>query len=422
MFLPELFHTIQCKPFARKVFSNSEELLQRLLVCHQDQFSGYLTLTLSENQVQPLNLYFFNGLLVGSTGGSHPVRCWHRQVVRYCPQLSHEIPLLPSDPSQLCNYSLLAQRLTQRQLSQSQMSAVIRGYLSERLFDFIQTQHSGNHIAAIQVVYYDFCQKITNSPPALVQPGHVLQQATQFWHAWSRAGLQKFSPNLAPMIQHVEALQQQTSPLVFDNLTQLIDGNHTLRDLAAKRKQHLLLLTRSIMPYVTQGMMGLVAVPDAVAVAPACLTQKNPIQPVLYQSARPLVAYIEDSRFDSKAMEQILRKTGCRFTSISDSIQALPWLLEQKPDLIFLDVLMPNLSGYEVCTLIQQISMLKNTPVIIVSSRDGLVDQAQAKTVGASDFLAKPITSEKVLAILQKYLPIPPSPSQPTGYTHILQY
>ena len=408
MFLPEPFNTIECQPVARKVFSSLKELLQQFLTCSQDQFSGCLTLILPAHQVQPWNLYFLNGWLIGGTGGIHPVRCWHRQIVRYCPQLSHEIPLLPKDSSQLCNYSSLEQRLTQKQLSQSQMFSVVSGYLSERLFDFIQTQQSIDHALVVQVAYYDFCQKITTLPSVLIQPGPVLQQAMQVWNAWCRAGLKKYFPNLAPVIKDVEALRQQTSPFVFENLTQLIDGEHTLRDLAAKRKQHLLLLTRSITPYITQEIMGLVAVPDVLA--PSRLAETAPTQSVPYPSTRPLIAYLEDSRFDSKAMEQILRQAGCRFTSISDPIQALPWLLEQKPDLIFLDVLMPDLSGYEVCTLIRQISTFKDIPVIIVSSRDGTVDRTRANIVGASGFLAKPITFEKVLATLQNYLSIPSSP------------
>ncbi|MEM9008882.1 MAG: response regulator [Cyanobacteria bacterium P01_F01_bin.86] len=82
---------------------------------------------------------------------------------------------------------------------------------------------------------------------------------------------------------------------------------------------------------------------------------------------------------------------------------------------------MPVLNGYEVCAQIRQISMFKKTPIIIVTSSDGIVDRVRAKLVGSSDFLAKPITSEKVLATVHNYLPISPSSTapqtQPTSQT-----
>ncbi|MEO0406626.1 MAG: response regulator, partial [Cyanobacteria bacterium P01_A01_bin.135] len=118
----------------------------------------------------------------------------------------------------------------------------------------------------------------------------------------------------------------------------------------------------------------------------------------------PLVAYIEDSRFDCLAMETILEKTEHRYISIHDPIQALPMLLEHKPDIIFLDVLMPMVNGYEVCAQIRQISAFKDTPIVIVTSSDGIVDRVRANLVGASGFLAKPITTEKVLVTLKTYL------------------
>ncbi|MGF1524053.1 MAG: PleD family two-component system response regulator [Leptolyngbyaceae cyanobacterium] len=405
MFLPKSLAVLECKSATHKVFSNHEELLRELLICSKQLFSGYLTLAVPGNQTQVWNLYFLNGKLVGSQNGVHPVRCWYRQIARYCPQLSPEFLPQLVNSSPLWDYSFLTQQVQQGQLSQSQMMAVVRGNLIEILFDFIQTYQSSDRALGLQLTYHDFCQRVATLPTVLVQPAHVLRQAMQIWNAWNRVGLGKYSPNLAPVIQNVEALRQQTSSFVFENLTQLIDGNHTLYDLAIKRKQHVLLLTRSIMPYVTQGIMGLTAVPDIVL--PSRLVQTNQAQPILHEPIRPLIAYLEDSQFDNKAMEQILRQAGYRFTSIDDPVQALPWLLEQKPDLIFLDVLMPVLSGHEVCILIRQISTFKNTPIIILSSRDGIFERTRAKIVGASDFLAKPITSEKVLAILQNYLPIP---------------
>lgn len=107
-------------------------------------------------------------------------------------------------------------------------------------------------------------------------------------------------------------------------------------------------------------------------------------------------------------MGRILAPAGYRFINIRDSIQALPMLLEHKPDLIFLDLLMPVANGYEVCAQIRRVSSFRNTPVIIITSSDGIVDRVRAKIVGSSGFLAKPIEPGKVLSVVQQYLPVSP--------------
>ena len=94
-------------------------------------------------------------------------------------------------------------------------------------------------------------------------------------------------------------------------------------------------------------------------------------------------------------------------------MQALPLLLQHKPDAIFLDLVMPVANGYEICAQIRRISLFKNTPVIILTGNDGIVDRVRAKIVGATDFLPKPILAQKVLAALLKHLnhssPVPQS-------------
>ena len=125
------------------------------------------------------------------------------------------------------------------------------------------------------------------------------------------------------------------------------------------------------------------------------------------QPTGSLVAYIDDSTMDRQRMGQILTKTNLRYISIQDSVQALPILIENRPSLIFLDLVMPVANGYEVCAQIRRTSVFKNTPVIIVTGNDGIVDRVRAKLVGSTDFLAKPIDAEKVMAILRKHIPSP---------------
>ncbi|MGF1537342.1 MAG: response regulator [Elainellaceae cyanobacterium] len=421
MFLPSPIDNVECQPVTCEIVSSIGELLHRLVHCRTVKFSGYLSLKITEAAEQVCNLYFLNGWLIGGTGGAHPMRRWSRQVVRYCPQLGPELPTQSVDPSQLWDYSSLMQRVDQSQLSQSQVAAVVRGSLTEMLFDFIQAHQLCNistgaiprhRISNIHLSYHDFCQKISTLPPIVVQPSHAMQSAMQAWSAWSQLSLDRYSPNLAPVIQDYAALRQQMPAAVYRSLTECINGSLTLRDLALKLNQYPILLTRSLVPLVNQGLIGLRTVPDIVYSPRAdgnieqAVGRQTGKSQAGTSSGRGLIAYIEDSQFDCATMGQILEQTDHRFISIRDSVQALLTLLEHKPDLIFLDVLMPMVNGYEVCAQIRQISSFKNTPVIIVTSSDGIVDRVRANLVGASGFLAKPITPEKVLSTLKTHLPV----------------
>ena len=119
----------------------------------------------------------------------------------------------------------------------------------------------------------------------------------------------------------------------------------------------------------------------------------------------PKVIYIDDSPADSRAMASIVEKLGYQYINIPDPLQALPTLIELKPKLIFLDLVMPIANGYEVCAQIRRITAFKKTPVIIVTSNDGIADRVRAKIVGASGFMGKPIQEKRILKVFKKHLP-----------------
>jgi chemotaxis family two-component system response regulator PixG len=118
----------------------------------------------------------------------------------------------------------------------------------------------------------------------------------------------------------------------------------------------------------------------------------------------PLIACVDDSPQVCQMLEQILVPQGLRFIKIQDPVQALPILIENKPDLIFLDLVMPVASGYEICAQLRRISVFANTPVIILTGSDGLFDRVRAKVVGSTDFITKPVVADKVLGVIRKYI------------------
>ncbi|MEL7052143.1 MAG: response regulator, partial [Cyanobacteria bacterium J06588_5] len=122
------------------------------------------------------------------------------------------------------------------------------------------------------------------------------------------------------------------------------------------------------------------------------------------RSNLPKVVYVDDSPSDSRTMAAIVEKMGYQYFNIPDPLQALPKLIELKPKLIFLDLVMPIANGYEVCAQIRRITAFKKIPIIIVTSNDGIADRVRAKIVGASGFMGKPIQEKKVKKVFKKHL------------------
>lgn len=137
------------------------------------------------------------------------------------------------------------------------------------------------------------------------------------------------------------------------------------------------------------------------------------------QITQTTVVYVDDSPKDSQTMARIIKQAGYSYANIANPLEALPELLERKPSLIFLDLVMPMANGYELCAQIRRISVFSQTPVVIVTNNDGVADRVRAKIVGASDFLSKPITEQRVLKMVKKHLnPFQtiPSSSQPLSF------
>ena len=123
-----------------------------------------------------------------------------------------------------------------------------------------------------------------------------------------------------------------------------------------------------------------------------------------WQAGIPTVAYVNNSPTDSWALAKVVHRAGYNYIDISDSLQALPQLLQLNPQLIFLNLIMPVGNGYELCAQIRRLPAFKRTPIIIVSNNNGIVDRVRAKVVGASGFLGNPIKQQRVLKVLKKYI------------------
>ncbi len=115
------------------------------------------------------------------------------------------------------------------------------------------------------------------------------------------------------------------------------------------------------------------------------------------------VLVIDDSKTIRRTAENLLSRAGCDVLTASDGFEALSKLIDYRPDVVFVDVMMPRLDGYHTCALIKNNVSLRDTPVIMLSSKDGLFDRARGRLVGAEQYLAKPFTRDELLGAIRRY-------------------
>lgn len=374
----------------------SSNLLEEFKNCTQLQYSGKLNIKSSKEH--KWRFYYRLGRIVWATGGTHPFRRWRRYMAQYCPEINvDKIQLSREDTSMdYWDYRILEILHKKQKINREQISTIVEHTIAELLFDLAQQ-------ANFNFVSFERKQDvILEAPMSFTSADMSLKFMQDSWKMWSEDGLANFSPDLAPILRRSEQLEQMVSPSVYKNFVALMNGKYTLRDLAVKMKQTPLAIARSLLPYVLKGIIELITVPDL----PLKTIQKTKkaVSSQPKTSSGSLIACVDDSPQVSQMLEQILIPNGLRLVKIQDPLQALPILIEHKPELIFLDLVMPVASGYEICAQLRRVSIFADTPVIILTGSDGLFDRVRAKVVGSSDFITKPIVAEKVMGVIRKYL------------------
>ena len=116
------------------------------------------------------------------------------------------------------------------------------------------------------------------------------------------------------------------------------------------------------------------------------------------------VMVIDDSKTIRRTAETLLKKSGCEVITATDGFDALAKIADNKPDIIFVDIMMPRLDGYQTCALIKNNAAFKSTPVIMLSSKDGLFDKAKGRIVGSDEYLTKPFSKDELLGTIRQHI------------------
>ena len=116
------------------------------------------------------------------------------------------------------------------------------------------------------------------------------------------------------------------------------------------------------------------------------------------------VMVIDDSKTIRRSAETLLKKVGCDVVTATDGFEALAKITEHPPDIIFVDIMMPRLDGYQTCALIKNNQTFKSTPVIMLSSKDSIFDRARGRIVGSEEYLTKPFSKEDLIGAITSHV------------------
>lgn len=116
------------------------------------------------------------------------------------------------------------------------------------------------------------------------------------------------------------------------------------------------------------------------------------------------VMVVDDSKTIRRSAENLLSKAGCEVVTAGDGFESLAKIAEHEPDIIFVDIMMPRLDGYQACALIKNNTKFRNTPVIMLTSKDSIFDRARGRLVGSEQYLTKPFSREDLLGAIKEHV------------------
>ena len=357
-----------------------------------------------------MRLFFVMGRLVWAGGGQHRFRRWRRLLLRFCPKALSASALFAGVPYGPCwEYQLLGKLIDEGFISREDARTLITCNIVEVLFDIVQASK--------------LIEKFSCTPEELLTPestitiipfSSLFMPLEDQWKRWCDARLGQYSPNLSPVLEQPELLRIEVAPETYKRLTQLLQGQYSLRELSVLMKQDLTQLSQSLVAYEQQGWLRLLAKADlkspAHSESGATASKKSDSSSTsrsVAASTKPKVLCVDDNPQICQQLGQVVEGAGYQYRSLQDSVQALHVALEEKPHLIFIDLVMPVLSGYELCSQFRRISRLKDTPIIILTSNDGVIDRVRGRMVGANEYLTKPASAAQVISTLERWIKQP---------------
>ncbi|MBD2742200.1 response regulator [Coleofasciculus sp. FACHB-1120] len=340
-------------------------------------------------------VFFLNGQIAYASDGTGSLLRLRDYLRRYRADTTLntlEVPL--TDPINAPEYGYLWALLENHILTPAQGRSIIRSMVHETLFDLLSL-HQGSFIFDIGPALAPQLTTLEIAP--LV--AKIMKQVQE----WKQFHPLIQSPNHCPVIADAVSLRAALPENAFKTLDRQLDGKTSLRQLARYLNRDVLTVARAIYPYVQHGWVQLqtLASDETAASRRVGISMESSST----QATKiPRVVCIDDDVAIGKTVEYILKPQGYEATAISNPLKALSLVFQLKPDLILCDIAMPDLEGYELCAMLRKSTAFRQTPIIMLTGKDGFIDRVRARMVGATDYLTKPFGESELLMLLERYI------------------
>lgn len=290
-------------------------------------------------------------------------------------------------------YGYLWMLLEKHLLTPEQGRSIIQGMVHETLFDLLSL-HQGEFIFELGPPLAPQLTTLEISPLL----AKIIKQAQQ----WKQLSPHIQSPDQCPMISHPEVLRAILPQERLQMLEQYTDGKTSIRQMARYLNRDILTVGRALYPHIQKGVIQMLhPLTDVGKSYPS-----QWVHPAWDQSspAPPLhVVCIDDGVTVRTTVETILSHHNYQVTGLENPLDALGTVFRLKPDLILCDIAMPELDGYEICAMLRRSTQFRQTPIVMLTGKDGFIDRVRARMVGATDYLTKPFGESELLMLVEKY-------------------
>lgn len=334
-------------------------------------------------------VFFLNGRIIYAADADQSLSRLRDYLSRYrADHLVNQVKAQAIATTNALEYGHLWALLEKHTLTPAQGRNIIHSMVHETLFDLLSL-HQGSFVFEVGPPLSPQLTMLEVTP----QLARTMKQVQQ----WKLLHPYVQTPEQCPFVANVNSLQEILSSRTFNKLTGFADGKTSLRQIARYLNRDILTVAKAIYPYVQQGIIQL-TYPSEEQPSGAPRTA----QPVATRS--PRVVCIDDGATVRQMVEGMLSPHGYEVTAIANPLDALSSVFRINPDLILCDIAMPELDGYEVCAMLRTSTAFRQTPIVMLTGKDGFIDRVKARMVGATDYLTKPFGESELLMLVEKYV------------------
>ncbi|MBW4564452.1 MAG: response regulator [Mojavia pulchra JT2-VF2] len=285
-------------------------------------------------------------------------------------------------------WALLEHNIINPKVARNIMHAIVH----ETLFDLLSL-YEGSFI---------FHQNLALTPQlsALEIAPSVTKIAKQL-QEWKQLYPHIQSPEQLPILADVVQLHSSLPAETVNKLKHWADGKTSLRQLARYLNRDILTVAKAMYPYVQQGWLKLVY-----SITNNYDTPTQECEGESRDKAR--IVCIDDAMSIGETIESILQPRGYEVLTLTNPLEALSFIFQFKPDMILCDITMPELDGYEICSMLRHSRAFRLIPIIMLSDQDQFIDRVKARMAGTTDYLTKPFADAELITLVEKYINIEP--------------